>query len=167
MTELTLDQLNALLSTAVTPSGMMKSPVLPQGYCTSAVPSALYATPSTSLKCVFASSTKISVSEEQSENAAAPKVVTFLGIVTDVSPVSKKEYSSIVISSSGKVIEVSEEQPLNAPLPIKVRSSGRSMVVRPVQEVKAPSPIEVTVSGIVMLFRPVQPWNVPGLIVVS
>jgi hypothetical protein len=119
------------------------------------------------LKLRFASSTKIFLSEEQSENAAAPKVATFPGIVTDVSPEPKKEHSSRVTSPSGKVIELSEEQFWNAPLPIYVILSGRLMVVRAVQSVNAPPSIDVTLSGTVTLFSPEQPWNVPGLTVVS
>src|ERR1035438_6370187 len=77
------------------------------------------------------------VSPSQSLNAAFPRAMTLLGIVTLVTP--------------------HEE---NAPYPIVVRLSGIVTLVRLQQPTNAWSPMLVALSGMVTLVRREQYWNV-------
>jgi hypothetical protein len=74
-------------------------------------------------------------------------VVTLLGMVSDVSRVSKKASVPISVTLSGMVIDVSEVAPLNASFPIDDRVFGRFMDDKEVVPSNALVPISVTPLG--------------------
>ena len=70
--------------TLVTPSGMVKAPVFPAGYCIRVVLFLLYNTPSTELYAVLSAITFIAVRLVQPEKAPLSMLVTLFGMVTSV-----------------------------------------------------------------------------------
>lgn len=75
-------------------------------------------------------------------------LVTLLGIVSDVSRVSKKACSPIEVTLLGIVIAVRLVMPLNAAKPIVVSEFGRETEERDVAPSNALAPIAVTPLGI-------------------
>ena len=107
------------------------------------------------------------VRPEQELKASLPMLVTLLGMVVDWNPAirvleafsimalqfSRESYIVLPLSTT---MEVREEQPLNAKLPMLVTLLGIVMDVRP-EHLKASLPMLVTLLGIVMDFRLEQP----------
>ena len=118
----------------------------------------------------------IEVRDEQLRKAESPILVTEEGITLFLHPATSVfvlrlimqlfslRYTLLLLST---VIDVREEQPAKANLPILVTEAGIEIDVRELQPSKAESPILVTEAGIEIDVRELQPSKAESLILVT